>query len=119
MHQEIYDDEYGLNVWDMRNGSRCFVTIANSLLWKSITGENPPHEPLDAKQYSDYGIPWYEYYKDAPVLGGAKVLAGVKSIGSFPSEEGVTDHSSLEIDPDSIVRKSSSKRSAIVREFTP
>lgn len=117
MHQEIYKDKRELHVWDMRNGSRCFVTIANSLLWKSITGENPPHVPLNAKQYANYGIPWFEYYKDAPSLDGSKILAGVKSIGSFPNEAGGTDHSSIKIDPDNVVRASNSERSSIVREF--
>ena len=28
MRQEIYDDPYGLDAWDHRHASRCFVTIA-------------------------------------------------------------------------------------------
>ena len=32
MRQPIYDD-YGLDAWDERHTSRCFVTIANSMQW--------------------------------------------------------------------------------------
>ena len=34
--QEIYDDPYGLDAWDQRHYSRCFVTIANSVAWAKI-----------------------------------------------------------------------------------
>ena len=30
MQQEIYDDPYGLDAWDQRHASRCFVSIVNS-----------------------------------------------------------------------------------------
>jgi len=30
MKQEIYEDPHGLDAWDQRHSSRCFVTIANS-----------------------------------------------------------------------------------------
>ena len=36
MKQEIYDDPYGLDAWDQRHYSRCFVTIANSIAWARI-----------------------------------------------------------------------------------
>ena len=30
--QDIYEDEYGLEDWDLRNTDRCFVTLANATL---------------------------------------------------------------------------------------
>ena len=51
MQQEIYDDPYGLDAWDQRHSSRCFVTIANSAVWTAVTGERPPTEPPTAKEY--------------------------------------------------------------------
>ncbi len=51
MKQEIYDDPYGLDAWDQRHSSRCFVTIANSAVWTAVTGERPPTEPPTAKEY--------------------------------------------------------------------
>ncbi len=51
MRQEIYDGPYGLDAWDQRHSSRCFVTIANSAVWTEVTGERPPIEPPTAKEY--------------------------------------------------------------------
>ncbi len=42
MRQEIYEDPFDLNDWEIDQKSRCFVHIANSLVWRAITGEAPP-----------------------------------------------------------------------------
>lgn len=55
MRQHIYDDEHGLDAWDLAHGSRCFVAIANSLSWSAITGEAPPTLPPTARDYSKIG----------------------------------------------------------------
>ena len=55
MRQEIYDDRYGLDAWDQRHSSRCFVTIANSAVWMAITGERPPTEAPTAAAYTKAG----------------------------------------------------------------
>ena len=47
MKQEICDDPYGLDAWDQRHGSRCFVSLLNSAQWMAVTGERPPIEPPD------------------------------------------------------------------------
>ena len=49
MRQEIYDDPYGLDAWDQRHRSRCFVTIANSAQWMALTGEPPPNGTADGE----------------------------------------------------------------------
>ncbi len=64
MRQEIYEDPFDLDDWDMENKSRCFVHIANSLIWRAITGEVPPTVPFTAKEYTKYGLPWFDYYSD-------------------------------------------------------
>lgn len=38
MHQEIYQDEYGLDAWDTTAPSRCFVHLLNSAQWQAATG---------------------------------------------------------------------------------
>lgn len=45
MRQEIYDDPYDPREWDSRHASRCFVHLANSLVWRAITGEAPGPAP--------------------------------------------------------------------------
>ena len=81
MQQEIYEDPYGLDAWDQRHPSRCFVTIANSVQWMAITGERPPVEPPTARDYTDAGLPWFDYYDaDAKAVSGSDVLKNLKSV---------------------------------------
>jgi hypothetical protein len=81
MKQDIYEDPFRLSDWDHNVSSRCYVHIANSLIWRAITGENPPTTPVTAKEYNDHGLPWFDYYDDqASVLEGSAALAQLKSI---------------------------------------
>jgi len=83
MHQQIYEDDYGLDAWDQTAGSRCFVHITSSLSFFAITGAAPPHEPPTARQYTDAGLPWFEYYAgDKHVLAGAAKLAALDSVAA-------------------------------------
>lgn len=81
MEQEIYKDPFKLSDWDHNTSSRCFVHIANSLVWRAITGEHPPTTPVTAKEYNDQGLPWFDYYDDsAAALEGSDTLAKLESI---------------------------------------
>ena len=89
MQQEIYDDEYGLDAWDEQHASRCFVTIANSMQWLAISGEHPPTIPPTARQYTDAGLPWFDYYDgDRKAITGSESLAGLKSVAATGLEKG-------------------------------
>ena len=89
MKQEIYDDSYGLEVWDQRHARRCFVSIVNSRQWMAITGTWPPTEPPTARQYSERGLPWFDYYGgDAQAVAGAEPLATVKSVAQIDEARG-------------------------------
>ena len=84
MRQEIYEDPYGLDAWDQRHASRCFVSIANSGQWMALTGQPPPTRPPTAKEYTAAGMPWFEYYGgDAEAIAGAQKLAGLKGVGEL------------------------------------
>lgn len=88
MKQEIYDDPHGLEVWDHRNSLRCFVTIANSTVWTSITGECPPAKAPTAADYAKSGLPWFDYYgADAKALEGAETLSKMKSVAQMADEK--------------------------------
>ena len=81
MRQEIYDDTFDLEDWELRHSSRCFVHIANSMVWKEITGDNPPTVPPTARQYTDSGLPWFDYYVDDGVpVEGSDILGKLKSV---------------------------------------
>ncbi len=81
MRQEIYEDPFDLDDWDMENKSRCFVHIANSLIWRTITGEMPPTVPFTAKEYTQYNLPWFDYYSDnSTAVKGSEKLNGRSTI---------------------------------------
>ncbi len=81
MKQEIYDDPYGLDAWDQRHGSRCFVSLLNSTQWLATTGRPPPSKPPTAQDYAAHGLPWFDYYAgDARAVAGSEKLKGLKSV---------------------------------------
>jgi len=84
MRQEIYEDEYGFDAWDMSNPSRCFVHILNSTQWEASTGKPVPGEPPSAQQYSMAGLPWFDYYDDnLQALDGSRQLARLHSVAAM------------------------------------
>ena len=97
MEQDISDDPYGHDVWEHNVSSRCFVHLANSMIWKSITGKNPPHPPMTAKQYSKFGMPWFEFYSEQPAIeGSAKLdqLKSVKELGKLKGDKPLPENQS-------------------------
>ena len=102
MQQDIYDDPYGLDAWDQRHASRCFVTIANSVQWMALTGERPPTEPPTARQYAAAGLPWFEYFGgDLRAMAGSdklRAIASVAEIGAAKGEAPLAENDSMVVD---------------------
>jgi len=89
MKQEIFRDHFDINDWDLNNYSRCFVHLANSLLWQNITGNLPPHQPPSAQQYAQHGLPWFDYYDDRlQALPGSSTLANLSSAQALSQYKG-------------------------------
>ena len=89
MRQEIYEDPYDFEEWDLRATQRCFVTLANAEQWMDITGEEPPMRAISAQTYTDAGLPWFDYYdNDKEAISGAKKLGKIKSIKQIDDEKG-------------------------------
>ena len=108
MRQEIYDDSFKLADWDQDHAARCFVHIANSQVWRAITGEEPPTVPLTAREYKSHGIPWFDYYSDRPAVEGSSVLDRLKSIAQFGKEKHdvpLPDNESIEVDRVVVLRQ--------------
>ena len=83
MRQEIYEDEYGFDAWDLDASSRCFVHILNSNQWNNVTGKPVPGVPPSVSDYSAVGLPWFEYYDDKlNTLEGAEKLSGLDSVAA-------------------------------------
>jgi len=89
MRQEIYADPFKLADYDTDNASRCFVHIANSMVWRSITGSPPPTVPPTAHDYTRRGLPWFEYYGgDAKAVKGSGILGALKSVVTLGKAKG-------------------------------
>jgi hypothetical protein len=89
MRQEIIKDPFDLHDWEIDEKSRCFVHIANSLVWKAITGEAPPTVPYTAKEYTQLGLPWFKSYSDdSSALKGSSKLSKLKSVFAMGKRKG-------------------------------
>ena len=119
MQQEIYADPHDFADWDQTQTRRCFVHLCNSLVWQQITGTNPPHPPLTAKEYQRARIPWFDYYRDdLKPFKGSERLAGVKSVAQLGEEKNsqpLPENSS--ITPELIVQYGNTRRPGEIREF--
>jgi hypothetical protein len=102
MRQEIYRDPHQLEDWDIDHASRCFVHIANSLMWREITGEAPPTTPLSANEYQRAGVPWFDYYDEgAEAVRGSSILDKLKSVAKLGQEKGdvpLPNNASVKVD---------------------
>jgi hypothetical protein len=89
MRQEIYEDPYSAADWELGASSRCFVHIANSLVWRQITGNDPPTVPPTAAEYTRAGLPWFTWYGEGgtAVSGGGRLKA-LKSVFKLGKEKG-------------------------------
>ena len=107
MKQEIFDDPFSLEDWDFENARGCFVHLTNSLVWRAITGQQPPTVPPTAKEYTAAGLPWFEYYAEGEkAVTGSKILNALRSVVamgkekgdvSLPENESVTPHQIVEL----------------------
>jgi hypothetical protein len=89
MAQKIYVDRFKLDDWDISQRGRCFVHIVNSLVWRSLTGMNPPTPPPTAKEYTKAGLPWFDYYDEKlDALDGSAVLDNMQSVAARASKKG-------------------------------
>ena len=104
MKQQIHADPYDFDDWDVSKRQRVFVHLANSLVWKAITGHEPPHPPATAATYTQAGLPWFEHYKDdAKTLTGTGLVAGLKSVMQMGFQKGLgilPENQSSEIKPE-------------------
>jgi hypothetical protein len=89
MKQKIYRDPHEINTWDENNYGRVYVHIVNSMMYREITGKEPPVTPITAKTYAHYGFPWFDLYdetmSDRPA---SKILGQVKTVKEMDKEKG-------------------------------
>jgi hypothetical protein len=91
MEQDIYPDEYGIDVWDPKTKTELYVHIANSELYKEITGHEPPSSPISAETYTQYGYPWFKLYNEGKGdIPNSKQLSTIKSVKYVDQEKGLS-----------------------------
>ena len=102
----------------MDQRSRCFVHLTNSLVWRAITGDAPPTVPFTAKEYTDHGLPWFDYYSDnSTALMGSEKLIDLKSVVEMGKEKGDNPLPENEsVDPAHIVKLRKGLKKGQVRE---
>jgi len=88
MKQEIYEDPFDFEDWDLRSRSRCFIHLTNSLAWRAITDREPPQPPPTAAEYDRHGLPWFDYYSETPAVGGGAALKNLKSVVELAKDRG-------------------------------
>lgn len=120
MDQTIYDDSLEFADWDLGHRGRCFVHLANSLVWQSVTGAQPPNPPLTAEAYTRAGMPWFDYYDaDRVALEGAEALAKMKSVADLGRSRGdVPLPENESVDPGNVVKLGPKSSRYEVREGT-
>ncbi len=118
MRQTIYDDPHDFEDWETDHRSRCFVHLTNALVWRAITGSNPPTTPPTAEEYTRAGMPWFEYYAaDLDALKGSGVLARLKSVVEMGRKKGDTPlPENTSVDPKNVVSLRQGLTSDQVRE---
>lgn len=84
IRQQIYADQFKIQDWETEEFSRCFVHIANSITWRQITLTPPPMKPPTAKQYTNAGLPWFDYYDhELTELDGTEPLERLLSVNTL------------------------------------
>lgn len=106
MRQIIHPDPFNIEYWDINAADRVYITLLHAKDWKKVTGEAAPNQPPTAKEYSDAGLPWFEYYgKDQATVPGSSKLSGVKSAANlFKEKTGATLPNSQDIETGKPVR---------------
>lgn len=103
IRQRIHPDPYGLGTWDQdRNGS-VRVVLLDGDRYREVTGRPAPPTPVDARTYTEHGLPWFELYDErAGAVEGSDRLASVRSVRELAADQGTTepgDDDTFEIDP--------------------
>lgn len=102
MKQKIYSDPYGLEAWDTEQFGLVHVSILNSAQFEEITGKKPPPTPIDARTYTEHGLPWFDLYdEDARGVPAPAVFSEAATIADRDRELGRTDvdNAAVEVEP--------------------
>ena len=120
MKQDIYDDPFDFSDWDQNNSSRCFVHLANSLVWRQITGQDAPTIAPTSSEYKKNGLPWFDCYNESKAVKGAKVLKSLKSVVTLGKQTGrnpLPENESVTVDKIKLLRQGLAKNEVRDSQF--
>lgn len=113
MKQKIYPDPYGIDTWDENDYGRVYVHIINSMMYREITGLEPPTTPITAKTYAQYQLPWFDLYDEGMSdIAPSSELKQVKTIKEIDAQKQLgmqQDDDSVDISNSEIVNYSINK----------
>jgi len=117
IQQEIYADDHGIDAWSFEHAIRVCIHTCNAMMWRKVTGENPPHPPLTAAEYTRHHIPWFDFYRDdLEALPETKNLASIKSVAQVSAAKGLSSWGDEdEIDPSLVVQYGNARRPEEIR----
>jgi hypothetical protein len=108
MKQKIYPDSHGIDTWDQGNYGRVYVHIVNSLMFREITGQEPPATPVTAKTYAQHKLPWFDLYDEGMGdIAASDALQQVKSVKEIDAEKGFApqqDDDSIDVPDEQVVK---------------
>ena len=121
MKQKIYADPYGVDTWDQDNYGQIFIHIINSAEFFEITGFDPPPTPIDAKTYTDYGLPWFDLFDETKSdIAPSEKLAQVKTIAVRDAERGLDAQTSPSVEiPESQIEELRRNNSIEAKDCQP
>lgn len=82
VRQKIYRDPAPRSAWNPQPAASVEIRLVNTRDWAAMTGKAPPPSPISARDYSDWGLPWFELYDEDE--------AAVGSMRAFDKLRGVT-----------------------------
>ena len=101
MKQQIYADPHGIDTWDENDYDRVYVHIVNSMMYREITGLEPPQTPVTAQTYAQHNLPWFDIYDETMAdIAPSSVLSQVKTVKEMDAKKGFgtqQDDSSLNL----------------------
>jgi hypothetical protein len=121
MKQKIYSDPYGIDTWDQGNYGEIFVHIINSTDFFEIVGLEPPPTPIDARTYTEYGLPWFDLFDETKSdIAPTEKLAQVKTVAARDAERELTTQSDPSIEvPKSQIERLRHHNSTRAKDYQP
>jgi hypothetical protein len=94
MEQEVYQDSYGPDAWDLDRPAKIWVHLCDATYWQDLTGERAPGRPPSVTEHDVCGYRWFEYGDpEKQVLQRTEHLRALKSIAEFSELQGAAGES--------------------------